>query len=55
LEAQTPQPSSRTRTWPGPGSGRSTSSIRMLPGAASTAARIVVISSCKIVSAPVPA
>src|SRR4051812_29761883 len=40
FEAQTPQPSSLTRTWPGPGAGRATSPIRRRPGPSRMAARM---------------
>src|SRR5688500_14908904 len=41
FEAQTPQPSSRMRTCPGPGSGNAVSSMRMVPAPVTTAARMV--------------
>jgi hypothetical protein len=42
LEAQTPQPWRRTRTCPGPGSGRATSSTLSRPGPVRTAARMLM-------------
>ena len=41
FEAQTPQPSSRISTSPGPGSGRGTSATENLCGPSRTAARMV--------------
>src|SRR3954453_14535149 len=50
FEAQTPEPARRSRTCPGPGSGRATSSTRTSPGPVTTAARMVLLAAAPLIA-----